>query len=165
MPSQAVRSLRCDFRVWANRRHSGGLGWRARVSGRHFSRFSVLDRWVSRAGLCSPFSYFRFGVTETGSTCDRDRFAERGPVGGGVAKSWVMACSCMQWLKCGHHLLPLRSWQPLSFPRSSRGSSSPRRSHSRNLPAATLVLIGLGAASLSEARRTTLHQRSTEATR
>src|SRR5438132_4065711 len=36
------------------------------VHGR-ISRFSVLDRWVSGASLCSPFSYFRFGVPETGS--------------------------------------------------------------------------------------------------
>jgi hypothetical protein len=34
-------------------------------------------RWVSGASLCSPFSNFLLGVPETGSICDRDRFAER----------------------------------------------------------------------------------------
>ena len=34
--SQPVLSLRRDFRVCENRRHSGGLGTRARASGEHF---------------------------------------------------------------------------------------------------------------------------------
>ena len=32
---------------------------------------------VSGAGLCAPFSNFHFGAPQTGSTVDRDRFAER----------------------------------------------------------------------------------------
>jgi hypothetical protein len=28
-------------------------------------------------GLCAPFSNFHFGVPQTGSTVDRDRFVER----------------------------------------------------------------------------------------
>jgi hypothetical protein len=40
------------------------------------SELSVLDSWILCAGLCSPIFNFRFGVPETGSICDRDRFAE-----------------------------------------------------------------------------------------
>ena len=36
---------------------------------------SALNGRVSIAGLCSPFSNFRFGVLQTGSIADRDRFA------------------------------------------------------------------------------------------
>jgi hypothetical protein len=36
MASQPVQSLRCYFPVCENRRHSRGLGYRARVSGRQF---------------------------------------------------------------------------------------------------------------------------------
>src|SRR6266404_1102821 len=32
-PSQPVRSLRCDFQVWENRRHSRGLAGNGRVFG------------------------------------------------------------------------------------------------------------------------------------
>src|SRR6266481_3786848 len=32
-PSHPVRSLRCDFRVWENRRHSRGLAGNGRVFG------------------------------------------------------------------------------------------------------------------------------------
>ena len=32
-PSQPVGSLRCDFQVWENRRHSGGLAGNGRVFG------------------------------------------------------------------------------------------------------------------------------------
>jgi hypothetical protein len=38
---------------------------------------SSLDWWLCGASLCSPFSNFRSGMPETGSTCDGDRFAER----------------------------------------------------------------------------------------
>jgi hypothetical protein len=38
-PASQPRSLRCDFLVCENRRHSGGLGWRGRVSGRQFPAF------------------------------------------------------------------------------------------------------------------------------
>jgi hypothetical protein len=34
----------------------------------------AFDQWISGAGLCSPIFNFRFGVPETRSTCDRDRF-------------------------------------------------------------------------------------------
>jgi hypothetical protein len=40
------------------------------------SGISVRAGRVSGAGLCSPFSNFHFGGAETGSTVDRDRFAE-----------------------------------------------------------------------------------------
>jgi hypothetical protein len=49
-------------------------------------RLSVQDRWDSGASLCSPFSNFRFGVTETGSICDRNWFAE--PHCGRRARRW-----------------------------------------------------------------------------
>jgi hypothetical protein len=40
------------------------------------SGLSVLDWWLCSASLRSPFSNFRFGIPETGSICDGDRFAE-----------------------------------------------------------------------------------------
>ena len=40
------------------------------------SGISGADWWLCQASLCSPFSNFRFGVPETGSICDGDRFAE-----------------------------------------------------------------------------------------
>ena len=75
-PSQPVRSPLCDFRVCENRRHSRGLGWRARVSGWQILEFRLWTRWLCGASLRSPFSNFRFGMPETGSICDGDRFAE-----------------------------------------------------------------------------------------
>jgi NAD(P)-dependent dehydrogenase (short-subunit alcohol dehydrogenase family) len=41
------------------------------------SSISALAGRVSGAGLCSPFSNFRFGGAETGSIADRERFAGR----------------------------------------------------------------------------------------
>ena len=40
------------------------------------SRLSGLDQWLGGPGLCSLFSNFRFGMRETGSICDGDRFVE-----------------------------------------------------------------------------------------
>jgi hypothetical protein len=40
------------------------------------SGLSALDCWLCGASLCSLFSNFRFGIRETGSICDGDRFAE-----------------------------------------------------------------------------------------
>ncbi len=74
--SQPVRSLRHDFRVCENRRHSRGLGGPARVSGLQFQDFRSLDRWFCGVGLCWRFSNFRFW-------CARDRFEMwQRPVGG-----------------------------------------------------------------------------------
>ena len=78
-PSQPVRSSLCDFRVCENRGHSRGLGWRAGVSSRHILEFQVTTGGFVGASLCSPFSNFRFGVPETGSICDGDRFAAGSP--------------------------------------------------------------------------------------
>ncbi len=87
-PSQAVRSLRCDFRVRENRRHSGGLGWRARVSVPQFSDFrsrtggfrapvSARHFPISVSACRRPVRY----VTETGSQ-SRIAGAERDTVRG-----------------------------------------------------------------------------------
>jgi hypothetical protein len=60
-----------------NRRHSRGLGWLARPSlWLANSGISPLDWWLCGGSLRSPFSNFRFGIPETGSICDGDRFAE-----------------------------------------------------------------------------------------
>jgi hypothetical protein len=59
----------CFFRVCENRRHSRGLGWRARVSGRQIPDFRLWTGGFCGASLCSPFSNFRFGMPE-------DRFRE-----------------------------------------------------------------------------------------
>src|SRR6266404_7453354 len=87
-PDNAHRDFRCAIRS-----HSGGLGWRARVSARHFPDFRSWIRGFA-AQVCSPFSYFRFGVPETGSTWDRDRFAEKvSPV-----EEWERPASPGTWL-------------------------------------------------------------------
>src|SRR6266849_8458171 len=50
----------------------------ARVSGRENSpREWQTGEVGARAGLCSCFSNFRFGMQKTGSTIGEDRFAER----------------------------------------------------------------------------------------
>jgi hypothetical protein len=48
-------------------------------SGTRENHFQHTARLCGGAGLCSPFINFRFGVAETGSTSDGDRFAE-GPL-------------------------------------------------------------------------------------
>ena len=67
-PSQPVRSLLFDFRLCANCRHSRGLCWCARVSGWQIPDFRLWTGGFGGASLCSPFSNFRFGMPETGST-------------------------------------------------------------------------------------------------
>jgi hypothetical protein len=72
--SQSVQSLLYDFRVCEFRRHSGGLGWLARVSGRQFPDFrpkngafvvpiSTNDFPISVSACRRPVRY----GTETGS--------------------------------------------------------------------------------------------------
>ena len=75
-PSQPMRSLLFDFRLCENYRHSPGLGWSAGVLGSANSEISGPDWRLGGASLCYPFSNFRFGMPETGSICDGDRFAE-----------------------------------------------------------------------------------------
>ena len=58
MPSHAVRSLLCDFRVGENRRHSRGLGGRAAVSGQQIPKFPV---WTS--GFVAPVSAHHFPIS------------------------------------------------------------------------------------------------------
>jgi len=72
--SQPVRSPLCFFRVCENRRHSRGLAWRAGVS--LAGKFWNFASGLVALRLRSPFSNFRFGIPETGSICDGDRFAE-----------------------------------------------------------------------------------------
>src|SRR6266436_4326346 len=43
-PSQPVRSLRCDFQVWENRRHSRGLAGNGRVFGEENRALPTLRR-------------------------------------------------------------------------------------------------------------------------
>jgi hypothetical protein len=81
MPSHAVRSPLCDFRVWENRRHSRGLGRRAPVSGRQILGFQGEEWWICGASLCSPFSNFRFGTPETGSIYDGDKLIDADAIG------------------------------------------------------------------------------------
>jgi len=64
MLSQSVRSPLCDFRVRENHRHSRGLGWRARVSGRQILEFQV---WTG--GFTAPVSARHFPISV--STCHR----------------------------------------------------------------------------------------------
>jgi hypothetical protein len=63
-PSQAVRSLRCDFRVCENRRHSGGLGRLARVSVPQFPDFRP-----KTGGIRTPVSAGHFPISV--SACPR----------------------------------------------------------------------------------------------
>jgi hypothetical protein len=61
-PASQPRSLRCDFLVCENRRHSGGLGWRGRVSGRQFPAFR------SRSGAFqAPVSARHFPISVSAS--------------------------------------------------------------------------------------------------
>jgi hypothetical protein len=62
--------------VGENRRHSRRLGWGPPVSGPQFLAFRLFAGRVSGAGLCWRFSNFRFGGAKTGSTADRDWFAD-----------------------------------------------------------------------------------------
>ena len=75
-PSQPMRSLLFDFRLCENYRHSPGLGWSAGVSGRQILKFPVQTGDLAAPVSATPFSNFRFGMPETGSICDGDRFAE-----------------------------------------------------------------------------------------
>jgi hypothetical protein len=52
-----VRSPLCDFRVRENRRHSRGLGWRARVSGRQILEFQVWTGGLRRQSLVAIFQF------------------------------------------------------------------------------------------------------------
>ena len=62
--------------VSENRRHSRGLGWRALVSGWQMPEFCVWTGGFAAAVSARHFSNFCFGMPETGSICDGDRFAE-----------------------------------------------------------------------------------------
>ncbi len=57
MPSQPVQSPRCDFRVCENRRHSGGLGWCARVSVPQFPHFRSRTGGFRRQSLLAIFQF------------------------------------------------------------------------------------------------------------
>jgi hypothetical protein len=55
-PSQAVQSLRCDFRVRENCRHSGGLGWRARpLLGLYFALADHCGKFDAAVWLLNPW--------------------------------------------------------------------------------------------------------------
>ena len=56
--SQPVRSLLFDFRLRENCRHSCGLGWRARVSGRQIPDFRL---WTG--GFAAPVSPRHFPIS------------------------------------------------------------------------------------------------------
>jgi hypothetical protein len=53
-----VQSLGCHFRVCEFRRHSGGLGWLARVSAQQFPEFRLLSR-----GFETPVSAHDFPIS------------------------------------------------------------------------------------------------------
>jgi hypothetical protein len=63
-PSQSVHSLRCDFQVCENRRHSGGLGWCARVSVPQFPDFRSRNHSISKHPRISmlPWGFGRIGA-------------------------------------------------------------------------------------------------------
>jgi hypothetical protein len=64
---------------------------------------SIRARRVLGTGLCSPFFNFHFGGAETGSTVDRDWFAEC-PSGNGRdagAESMASEGSCVQYTMLG----------------------------------------------------------------
>jgi hypothetical protein len=64
MPSQPVRSLLFDFRLRENCRHSRGLCWRARVSGRQIPDFRV---WAGGFEVAVSARHFPISV----SACPR----------------------------------------------------------------------------------------------
>ena len=75
-PSQPMRSLLFDFRLCENYRHYPRVRLERRSSGRQILKFPVQTGDLAAPSLCYPFSNFRFGMPETGSICDGDRFAE-----------------------------------------------------------------------------------------
>jgi hypothetical protein len=118
MPSHAVRSLLCDFRVGENRRHSRGLGGRAAVSGQQIPKFPV---WTS--GFVAPVSAHHFPIsvsarprpvrylTETGLQSCVSSVAVTRDVGMKSATSRVSAISALGGSRC-HLIAPAFAGPP-----------------------------------------------------
>ena len=69
-PSQPVRSLRCDFQVWENRRHSRGLTGNGRVFGEENRGLPTEGAFSWTSLCCMNFQYPEFrSACEIGLFC------------------------------------------------------------------------------------------------